>query len=87
MQLSVPDELATLTGCSPEELRFELALGLYLDGRLTAGNAAQLAGLSRLAFLEELGRRRIPQPYDETDLAEDVRTLRELAPGHPAAER
>ena len=87
MQLSVPDELAAQTGCSPEELRFELALGLYLDGRLTAGSAARLAGLTRLAFLEELGRRRIPLPYDEADLAEDARALRELYPGQPSPAR
>jgi predicted HTH domain antitoxin len=39
-----------------------------------------LAGLSKIAFLEELGRRRIPMPYDEQDLQADVLTLREVFP-------
>jgi predicted HTH domain antitoxin len=51
-----------------------------LDGRLTLGRAAGLAGLSKIAFLEELGRRRIPMPYDEQDLTADLLTLREVFP-------
>jgi predicted HTH domain antitoxin len=45
---------------------------------LTLGRAAGLAGLSKIAFLEELGRRRIPMPYDEQDLTADLLTLREV---------
>ena len=81
MQLTVPDEFVTQTGCSTGELLFDLAVGLFLDGRLTLGRAANLANLSRIAFLDELGRRRIPMPYDEQDLAADLQTLREVFPG------
>jgi predicted HTH domain antitoxin len=80
MELVVPDDLVTQTGCSPQELLFGLAIGLVLDGRLTLGHAAGLAGLSKIAFLEELGRRRIPMPYDERDLEADLLTLREVFP-------
>ena len=81
MQLTVPDEIATQTGCSTREFLFDLAVGLFLDGRLTSGRAASLAGFSKTTFLEELGRRRIPMPYDEMDLAADLETLREIFPG------
>ena len=80
MELVVPDEVVAQTGCSPRELLFGLAVGLVLDGRLTLGCAAGLAGLSKIAFLEELGRRRIPMPYDEQDLEADRLTLREVFP-------
>lgn len=80
MELVVPDELASESGCSPSELLFGLAVGLLLDGRLTLGRAAALAGLSKIVFLEELGRRRIPMPYDEQDLNADLLTLREVSP-------
>jgi len=80
MELVVPDELAVESGCSPRELLFGLAIGLMLDGRLTLGRAAGLAGLSKIAFLEELGRRRIPMPYDEQDLTADLLTLRDVFP-------
>jgi predicted HTH domain antitoxin len=80
MQLIVPDEIAEQTGCSGSELLFNLAVGLFLDGRLTLGHSALLAGLSKSVFLDELGRRGIPMPYDEQDLAADLRTLREIFP-------
>lgn len=80
MQLTVPDDLLGHTGCSDADLLFDLAVGLFLDGRLTLGRAAGLAGLAKPAFLDELGRRRIPMPYDEEDLAADLQTLRELFP-------
>ena len=83
MQLTVPDEFVSQTGCSGGELLFDLAVGLFLDGRLTLGGTARLTGLLQPAFLDELGRRRIPLPYDEADLAEDVLTVRELFPGRP----
>lgn len=79
MELSIPDELVESSGCSPQELRFELAVGLLMDGRLTLGQAARLAGLSKPVFLDELGRRRIPVPWDETDLAADAETLQMLS--------
>ena len=47
MELTVPDEIATQTGCSTGEMLFDLAVGLFLDGRLTAGRAASLAGLQK----------------------------------------
>ena len=80
MQSTVPDELVAQSGCSTRELLFDLAVGLVLDGRLTLGRAAGLAGFSKIAFLGELGRRRIPMPYDEQDLKEDLQTLREVFP-------
>lgn len=80
MQLTLPDELPHPTGRSDADLRFDLAVGLFRDGRLTLGRAAGLASLAKPDFLDELGRRRIPMPYDEHDLAADLQTLRELFP-------
>ena len=81
MQLTIPDDIAAQAGCSDEEMRFDLAVGLMLDGRLTLGQAGRLAGLSKPEFLDALGRHRIPMPYDEQDLASDLRTLDRLFPG------
>lgn len=39
------------------ELRFLLAAKLYELGRVSAGQAGKLAGMPRLRFLDELGRR------------------------------
>ncbi len=75
--------VSAVVGCGETtvaSLLFGLAVGLLLDGRLTLGRAAGLAGFSKIAFLEELGRRRIPMPYDEQDLKADVLALREVFP-------
>lgn len=61
--LHVPydDELLVSTGQSSREfeseLRFLLAAKLYELGRVSAGQAGKLAGMPRLRFLDELGRR------------------------------
>jgi predicted HTH domain antitoxin len=43
-----------------EELRFQLAVRLFEVGQLSAGKAAELAGLSKPRFVSELGRLKIP---------------------------
>jgi predicted HTH domain antitoxin len=45
---------------SEEEVRLSLAVKLYEEGKLSLGQAAELAGFSLRAFMEILGRRRIP---------------------------
>ena len=61
--LHVPygEELLAASGqARPEfeaELRFLLAVKLYELGRVSAGQAGKLAGMPRLHFLAELGRR------------------------------
>jgi len=57
---------------SSEDLRLHLALGMFLDHRVTLGQGATIAGLSQSEFLRELGARRIPVHYDEADAAADI---------------
>jgi len=41
------------------EIRFAAATHLYHAGRISMGVAARMAGIGRVAYLEELGRRRL----------------------------
>ena len=59
---------------TPEDIRLHLALGLFLDHRVSLGQGATIAGLSQSEFLHELGSRRIPVHYDEADALADVAT-------------
>jgi predicted HTH domain antitoxin len=56
------------------ELPLAAAMKLYELGRLSSGRAAQLAGLSRVAFLSRTSEYRVPI-FDATaeELQEDVR--------------
>jgi predicted HTH domain antitoxin len=62
------------TGVSDDEARLLVAIGLFIDGRVSLGKAAELAGFSRRAFMEILAHRGIsvvkyaPDEVDE-DLA------------------
>jgi predicted HTH domain antitoxin len=76
--LEVPQEILDSARLTPSELKVEMAVHLYTQGRLSVGKARELAGLTLWEFRQLLASRRIPPHYDEADLDEDVATLREL---------
>lgn len=76
--LEVPQDILDSARLSIPELKVELAIHLYAQGRLSIGKAHELADMSLWEFRQLLASRRIPPHYDETDLDEDVATLHEL---------
>ncbi len=60
------------------ELKVELAVHLYAQGRLSFGKARELAEMSVWEFRQTLGSRRIAPHYDEGDLDDDLTTFRHL---------
>jgi predicted HTH domain antitoxin len=64
LTVQYPDDLLLASGqpraVVEEQLRFELAVRLFEVGRLSMGKAAEVAGLSKPRFGEELGRLKIP---------------------------
>ena len=58
--LDYPDDLAEAVNLTPEEVPNHLslmaALKMFELGQLSSGKAAELAGLSRVEFLEACGR-------------------------------
>ena len=73
MILTLPDEPA-LASFGEDELRLELGIALFAAGRVSRSVAAGIAGLERLAFDEELFRRRIPS-YTAAMLEQDLDSL------------
>ena len=67
--LQLPDDL----DLTPSELALTLAARLYEQGRLSAGQAAQLAGLTKRGFVELLGTQGVTLfNFPAEDLAQDV---------------
>ena len=67
LKLDLPSSL------SKEEAQTLLAIKLYETGRVSLGQAAKLAGYSKRAFLEILGRHQVPVfHYSPEELREEL---------------
>ena len=53
---SLPDTLRLTVAEFEREAKFAMAAKLFDSGRLTSGQAAELAGVPRVEFLNEVGR-------------------------------
>jgi predicted HTH domain antitoxin len=73
MIIPLPDDVETRL--TLQDAKRCLAVGLFVDQRVTLGQAAAIAGVSQSEFLHELGRCRIPVHYDESDALADVATV------------
>ena len=78
MTITLPD-LPALDYIGEREILLDLACGGYAAGHLSRQSAADVAGVSRYGFDQALYARRIPS-FTEEMLAQDLETLRALAP-------
>ncbi|MFM8332461.1 MAG: UPF0175 family protein [Candidatus Methylumidiphilus sp.] len=70
LQLRLPD----FVNIDTQELALILAARLYEQGKLSIGQAAELAGLPKRAFMALLGRFSVSAfNYDAEDLERDLR--------------
>ncbi|MGG7661388.1 UPF0175 family protein [Dyadobacter sp. BHUBP1] len=79
MLLELNDNVIKSTGLSEQELRIELAVRLYEDGKITVGQGGTMTGLGSIRFQQELGKRKIAWHYDVEDLHADLETLKKLS--------
>jgi predicted HTH domain antitoxin len=76
--VEVPRDVLDAARLSVSDVKVELAVALYAQGRLSIGKARELADMSLWEFRHLLATRRIEPHYDETDLADDVAALADL---------
>lgn len=81
--LDIPADLLIALNESEEELKnhfkITIAVGLFKEGKLTIGKAAQLSGLSRFEFEKELDKNNIPlSKLDTVSIWNDVEKLNHL---------
>jgi predicted HTH domain antitoxin len=85
--MSLPDDLAASIEMTPEELasqvRLMAALKMFELGKISTGKAAELAGLSKLDFIEACARYHVSmfnyKPEEiEAELRSDLEAIREM---------
>lgn len=84
LTIPYPEDLPAAVGATPaefeHELRFLVAAKLYELGRVTSGQAAALADLPRVDFLNTLGRYQISVfNYDLDELDEEIQAAQARA--------
>jgi predicted HTH domain antitoxin len=73
LTLNIPDHL----DIDNREAAMLLATKLYEQGKLSLGQAAELAGYSKRTFMELLGNYNVSLfNYDEEELENDIRNIR-----------
>ena len=77
MTVNIPSERLGSVTLTERDAVVDIAIGLYKREEVSLGRAAEVAGLSSVDFLSELGRRRIPMNYGVDDLKADVTALNE----------
>ena len=77
MTVTIPDNLIGNMQLNEQDVLVDIAIGLYKREQVSLGRAAEIANMSSPAFLDELGRRKIPINYDINDLHADLASLRD----------
>jgi len=78
--IDLPDDILLALNESESDLkdriRLALAIHLYAKEKLTLGKAAQLCGMSRLLFEQELSRNKVPvSNLTKEDVLADIEKL------------
>lgn len=76
--LNIPQEILDSARLNLDDLKREIALALYAQGRLSIGKAREFCEMPLWEFRQLLALRKISPHYDEAELQEDLDTLREL---------
>jgi len=76
--ISISKALQLATRMSEQEIRRELAVHLYAQGKLSAGKARELAGMTVAEFQCLLGSRGIVVNYGAEDFRDDLDTIARL---------
>jgi predicted HTH domain antitoxin len=78
LNMEIPADILESARMTVGDAKLELAVALFVAGRLSLGKTAELAGMPVAELQMHLGARRIGPHYDAADAREDRETLARL---------
>ncbi len=78
LTLELPSDVLLASRLTKSELKVELAIHLFDQGKLSLGKARELAGMDIWQFMQLLGARGITACYDVEEYEDDLETLKRL---------
>ena len=78
ISIEIPRDVIHAAGMTPQEIKLELGISLFQQGRLSFGKAREMAGMTVWRFQQLLGSREISVHYDIEDYEENLTTLKKL---------
>lgn len=78
MTIEILDEIVEQSNLTVEEIRLGIALWLFQEKGLSLGKCAKVAGLHKMQFQKELGKREIEVHYTEEDFQRDIESSKRI---------
>lgn len=74
INVEIPQDILDAARLTASELKLEIAVALYAQGKLSIGKARELADMTLWEFRHVLAARRIPPHLDVADIEADIAT-------------
>ncbi|VXD16225.1 conserved hypothetical protein [Planktothrix serta PCC 8927] len=78
MSVIIPDDILRASNLTEDELKLEIAILLYQQGKISSGKVRAWTGITVIEFQHELAKRGLYINYDVEDFQSDVRTLQSM---------
>ncbi|WP_445632657.1 putative small protein [Nostoc sp. DSM 114161] len=78
MSVIIPDDILGASNMTEDELKLEIAILLYQQGKISSGKVRAWTGITVVEFQHELAKRGLYTNYDVEDFQSDVRTLQSM---------
>lgn len=78
MSVIIPDDILRASNMTEDELKLEIGILLYEQGKISSGKVRAWTGITVLEFQHELAKRGLYLNYDVEDFQSDVQTLQSM---------
>ena len=87
LDIDLPELDTQVLGKSEAEIRLDLAIFFYVAWQMPAGRCAEYAGLAKIVFLDELGKKNIPINYNVNSLEQYRQNWSNFLSNHDSHQR